>query len=73
MAVGQSGRAVSNTVQYRKPSEFASRVGAHIHKGSAEATAGGPGATSAPGASLQGSSGSSPYGGAGDLSSPNDA
>lgn len=73
MAVGQSGRAVNNTVQFRKPSDFASRVGKHIHKGSGESTVGGPGATSAPGASREGSSGSSPYGGAGDLSSPNDA
>jgi hypothetical protein len=66
MAVGDSGRPVSGTVQFRQPQEFASRVGKHIHKGDADSTVGGPGATSAPGASQQGASGQSPYGSGGD-------
>jgi len=65
MAVGKAGRPVRNSVPRHNPSEFASRVGAHIHSADPKATIGGPGPTKAPGASLSGSSGSSPYGGAG--------
>ena len=65
MAVGQNGRPVANSVPAHAPKAFAARVGAHIHKGGATATVGGPGATQAPGASLQGSGGASPYGGSG--------
>lgn len=61
MAVGQSGKPVASRDPVRKPSAFAARVGAHIHKGAPEATIGGPGCTTAPGASLAGSSPSSPY------------
>jgi hypothetical protein len=65
MSVGQAGRNVQTTANV-KPMPFASRVGAHIHKGSPESTVGGPGVTTAPGASQSGSSGSSPYGSGGD-------
>jgi hypothetical protein len=65
MAVGQSGKPVKSTPS-GTPQAFAGRVGKHVHKGSGEATVGGPGCTSAPGASQQGSSGSSPYGAGGD-------
>jgi hypothetical protein len=64
MAVGDSGRHVQTTALV-KPKPFAGKVGGHIHKGTPEATNGGPGTTTAPGASQQGSSGSSPYGGSG--------
>ena len=66
MAIGDSGRAVRNTTGDEKPKEFASRVGAHVHRGTPESTVGGPGCTMAPGASQSGSSGTSPYGGGGD-------
>jgi hypothetical protein len=66
MAIGDSGRAVVNTTGDEKPADFASRVGAHVHRGTSESTVGGPGCTTAPGASQQGSSGSSPYGSGGD-------
>lgn len=63
MAVGEGGIAVSTTepVQGSGPKRNSS-VGAHIHRGTPESTAGGPGTTSAPGAAQSGSSGSSPYG-----------
>ena len=67
MAVGSSGKPVQSGSRGDGQAEaFASRVGAHIHKGSGEATVGGPGCTEAPGASQQGSSGASPYGAGGD-------
>ena len=68
MAVGDSGRPIKGTVQFRQPEAFAARVGRHIHDGPPEATVGGPGCTDAPGASQQGASGSSPYGSGGDSS-----
>lgn len=64
MAVGQNGRPVRNTTGDERPGAL--DVGKHIHKGGALETCGGPGATTAPGASLSGSSGSSPYGSGGD-------
>jgi hypothetical protein len=65
MAVGQAGKHVQTTALI-KPGPFASRIGAHIHKGSPASTVGGPGVTKAPGASQQGASGSSPSGSGGD-------
>lgn len=61
MAVGEGGIAVSTGNPYPAPKRN-SAVGSQIHKGSPESTVGGPGCTQAPGASQQGSSGSSPYG-----------
>lgn len=66
MAVGDSGRAVASRGEGSTPRDFSGRVGAHIHKGTPEATIGAPGATEAPGASREGSSGASPYGTGGD-------
>jgi hypothetical protein len=67
MAVGQGGRAVGSRGNEGRPSGSGAIIGKHIHKGSAESTqGGGPGCTSAPGASQQGSGGSSPYGRGGD-------
>ena len=64
MAIGDSGRPVQNTTGDERP--MAMDLGRHVHKGDAESTVGGPGCTEAPGASLSGSSGSSPYGSGGD-------
>ena len=64
MAVGNGGRPVRNTTGDERPGPLS--ISQHIHKGSAESTVGGPGCTTAPGASLSGSSGSSPYGSGGD-------
>jgi hypothetical protein len=61
MAVGEGGIAVTTANDYPKPTRN-SAVGAAIHRGSPESTVGGPGCTTANGASLTGSSGSSPYG-----------
>lgn len=66
MAVGENGRAVQTTVPGQGPTSAAPRIGKHFHKGSPESTVSAPGATQAPGASLSGSSGSSPYGRGGD-------
>lgn len=63
MAVGDNGRHVQTTAMVR-PGPMS--LGHHMHRGSAESTVGGPGCTSAPGASQSGSSGSSPYGSGGD-------
>lgn len=64
MAVGEGGRPVQNTTGDERPGAL--NIGKHIHRGSPESTVGGPGCTDAPGASLSGSSGSSPYGSGGD-------
>ena len=66
MAIGDSGRAVRNSVPGCGPMDASARVGAHVHRGAPEDTVGGHGATQAPGASREGSSGSSPYGSGGD-------
>jgi len=62
MAVGENGIALTVACPYPGPKRNPA-VGEAIHRGTPESTAGGPGATQAPGASLQGSSGSAPYGG----------
>lgn len=66
MAIGDSGRAVQNSVPNCGPVDASGRVGAHIHRGTPESTNGGPGATEAHGASLEGSTGGSVYGAGGD-------
>jgi hypothetical protein len=65
MAIGENGKAVKTTANVR-PQEFASRLGAHVHKGSGESTVGGPGCTTSPDSSLAGADSSSPYGSGGD-------
>jgi len=64
MAIGDSGRPVQNRTGDERPLPM--DLGHHVHKGAPEATVGGPGATAAPGASREGSSGMSPYGTGGD-------
>lgn len=64
MAIGDSGRPVRNTTGDERPIPM--DLGRHVHKGTPESTIGGPGCTAAPGASLSGSGGGSPYGGGGD-------